>query len=239
MSLSKSLTAVAVIGAAASAANAAIIPFWRVNPIPSSAIANSGGLLTANSISVSLMVELTGNSLFNVAGLDLTSNINGDPVLPGAVFFQRSGGGASNTQPPSQDDIDNSPGGVLAFDTYVCTADPALAAAVPGRLNGTGAGQIGSPTLQTTGANRTALDFNVAWGSLPNTGSPGIFEIARITFASGVFPGSTPIPFAKGRVSENTNPTQFVAFPPIPVAIPEPTVGFALAGLGLLAMRRK
>lgn len=212
MSLSKSLTAVAVLGAAASAASAAIIPSWRVNTITPAAITANPAL--ANAKSVSLMVELTGGSLFNVAGLDLAS------LLPGVTYFNQAGFG-SDTRPNS---------GLfpifpdLEFDSYVATTT-AQAPAVPGKLNGTGAADVGG-----TG-------FNVAWGATPNTGGTGLLEIARITMF-GAEDGTTAIPLSNGLVADSLNPNANIAIPPIPVAIPEP-MSFALAGLGLLALRRK
>src|SRR5262245_6740425 len=128
--------------AAAPLASAAIIPSWRVNPISQAAIDNSGGLLQY-AFSQSLMIELTNGSLFNVAGLDLDL---GTPGLSGFLrFYQRIGGGASNGAPPPPDLILTNP--AAEFDTYVCTTIPDEPAATPGRLNGTGAAQIGNVNL--------------------------------------------------------------------------------------------
>lgn len=222
MSLIKSLSAVVVIGAAASAASAAIIPSWRINPISSAAVTANPSL--AGAVSVSLLVELTGGSLFNVAGLDL------DPLFAGPGYapnYFNSGFGTDNS-PPNPALVGLFPD--LAFDSFVATTS-AQGASIAGRLNGVGSAQVGQG------------GFNVAWGAAPNTGGTGVFEVARITWlaSSGVVAGgSTPVPLtptARGRVSAEAGGP--VALPPIPVSIPEPTMGIALAGLGLLALRRK
>lgn len=216
MSFVKSLSAVAVIGAAASAASAAIVPSWRVNPISSAAIAARPDL--ANAISVSLMVELTGGSLFNVAGV----NVQTTGALAGASIVQVDTLFGANDFRPSAALIGFAP--AVEFDSYVHTTDANATPAVPGKYQGTGAAEL-----------RSTSAFNVSWGATPNTGGSGLLEIARITFL-GAVPGFTAVP---GEVRDNLNPNAAVALPPIPVAVPEPTMGLALAGLGLLALRRK
>lgn len=229
MRFSKSIAALVVIGAA-SAASAAIIPSWRINPISPAAVTANPAL--AGAVSVSLMVELTDGSLFNVAGLDLDQifeDASGGSYQPN--YFNQAFGSANNKPNPGLVALFPD----LAFDSYVATTNDASAAATPGRLNGTGAAQVGD------GA------FNVAWGATPNTGGSGAgpLEIARITWlaSSGLVAGiNTPVPGpgsqpVRGRVSGDSGGP--VALPPIPVGIPEPTMGIALAGLALLAVRRK
>lgn len=238
MRVLKSLAVVAVL-TGVSTANGAIIPSWRINTITPEQIAASGGQLTSASISVSLMVELTGNSLFNFAGLDLNGPAAGN--ASNIRYFHRSGGGATDTDLPDLADVANSPAEILNIDTRVSTAVRGEAASAPIRLNGSGAAQLGKDGLTpTSGSNRVGSNFNVAWSAIPNNGGPGIFEIATITFASGVLPGLTPLGIGSGFVGDSLSPNSNVALPPIPVnlAIPEPT-SLAIAGLGLLALRRQ
>lgn len=215
MRLSKSLCVLAGISACASTASAAIVPFWRVNPITPAALAASPQL--ANAISVSLMVELTGGSLFNVAGLDLS----GIPLLSGVQYYNHFLGAdtiPTNALFPIFPDLE--------FDSYVATtAAYSQQPSIPGRLNGTGAAQVG-----------TDGQYNVAWGATPNTGGTGSIEIARVTML-GFFPQiSIPIPITNGLVADGLNPNVNVPLPPLP--LPEP-MSFAIAGLGVLALRRK
>src|SRR5262245_41029033 len=128
----------------AAPASAAIIPSWRINPINQDAITNSGGLLQ-NALSISLMVELTGGSMFNVAALGIDGLFNFGSGQPAQWrYYQRVTGG-SNVDFPDPSEFATTP--ALEFDTYVCTAASVSGdapAAVPGRLNGTGGAQIGN-----------------------------------------------------------------------------------------------
>jgi hypothetical protein len=210
------LASALVLAAATSAASAAIIPSWRINPISPAAITANPQL--ANAMSVSLMVELTGGSLFNVGGLDLAS------VLPGVTFFNQANFGSDTRPNPSLFPLFPD----VEFDSYVATTG-SQAPAVPGKLNGIGAADVGQS------------GFNVAWGATPNTGGTGLLEIARITMLGGTgSAGVSSIPLSNGLVADSLNPNVNVALPPIPnpFVIPEP-MSFALAGLGLLALRRK
>lgn len=211
----KALTVI-TLAAAASGADAAIIPSWRVNPIGPSAITVHPQL--ANALSVSLMVELTGGSLFNVAGLDLGS------LMPGMTFFNQPGFGLDSR--PNSGLFPIFPD--LEFDSYVATTT-SQAPAIPGKLNGTGAADVGQS------------GFNVAWGATPNTGGTGLLEIARITMLGGNSVVTTvPIPLANGLIADSLNPNVNAALPPlpVPVIIPEP-LGFATAGFAFFVLRRK
>lgn len=218
MSFVKSLSAVVVLGAAASAATAGITPSWRVNPISAAAIAADPRLNGA--ISVSLLVNLSGASLFNVAGLIITQ---GD--LPGAEFIQVDTLFGPNDFRPSAALIGFAP--AVEFDTYVHTTNDAQSPAIPGPYVATGAAVL-----------RSSTSFDVAWGALPNTGplNGQNLEIARLTFRN-VVPGFTPV---RGEVRAGDDPNTAVFLPPIPVAVPEPTtLGLAALGLGLISLRRR
>lgn len=205
----KSIAATVLAAACASTASAAIIPSWRVNTISPAAIAASPQL--ANAVSVSLMVELTNGSLFNAAGLDLA------PLLFGVTFYNQSVFGSDTAPNPLLFPIFPD----LEFDSYVGTTT-SQAPAVPGKLNGTGAAQVG-----------TGGQFNVAWGATPNTGGSGPREIARITV--DYLPPFVFIPMMNGLVIDSLNPNTFVPLPPI--IIPEPACVAAL-GLAVVLKRR-
>lgn len=191
---------------------AGITPSWRINPITPGAIALEPRLIGA--LSLSLMVELDGGSLFNFGGLDLNQQ------LPGARYFQHPSG--TTAQPPPlwlPPDV--------GFDTYVSTTNPDQWAAVPGPLNGVGAAQIGD------------VGFNIAWGATPNTGGVGPREIARITFlASNGFSVAAPgqgvtLPLDQGLVADSINPNTLIALPPLPIVVPEPAAVLSVGALML------
>jgi hypothetical protein len=221
MSLVKSLTAAVVLGAAASAATAAIVPTWRVNNIPTAATNADPNLNGA--ISVSLMVTLSGGSQYNVSGLNINqSTFGGAPFTvyntPGAQF------GSDNAPNPAFFAIFPQ----VEYDTYVTTTNGAAgsSAAIPGTYSG-------APGPAVFGPDRV----DVAWGATPNTGSNGTFEIARVTLKGPFIPGSTPV---SGEVRDSLNPNTAVPVPAFPFAIPEPTtLGLAALGLGLMGLRRR
>lgn len=202
--------------------SAAIIPSWRINPISAQAVADSGGVL-ANAISVSLVVELTGGSLFNVAGLFLDDGAQGP--LRGAVYYQNLLG--FETAPP-QFSVDQS----LAFDTYIDNRSQGQPPPLPpGSFVGNHNLQVLFPPNSAQGER-----FSVAWGATPNDNRT---ELARLTFLNATI-GNTPIPLEFGLVSDSLNPNTNVALPPIPVVVPEPTIGtVATVGWTLIAARRR
>lgn len=218
MSFVKSLSAVVVLGAAASAATAGITPSWRVNPISAAAIAADPRLDGA--ISVSLLVDLSGASLFNVAGMTITQ-----ADLPGAEIIQVNTLFGPNDFRPTAALIGFAP--AVEFDTYVHTTSATQNPAIPGPYTATGAAVLQSSTA-----------FDVAWGATPGTGplnGQGL-EIARLTFRN-VVPGFTPV---RGEVRAEDATGVAVPLPPIPVAVPEPTtLGLAALGLGLISLRRR
>ena len=77
--------AIASLGLASTAAGE-IIPSWRVNPIPPG--------LVPNGMCVSLVVSLTGDSLFDSAGIALFQS-----DLPGMTIFQHPMGGEDRPNP--------------------------------------------------------------------------------------------------------------------------------------------
>lgn len=202
MSLVKSLSALAVLGVAASAANAGISARW----VTIQGATNQ----PAGATTYSLVVDLTGSSLFNVAGLQA--------ILPaGSSYFNQVPFGTDTK--PSAALIAVFPD--LAFDTYVSTTNDAQAPAIPGRYVGPGAAIVGA-----------GQEFNVAWGATPNTGPTGGtgLEIARLTVLGGGAPA------VNGEVRSSDDPNTAVAIPPIP----EPaTLGLAALGLGLVSLRRR
>lgn len=214
MSLVKSLSAVVVLGAAASAASAGITPRW-VDVTPASYPAG----VPAGARSFSLVVDLSGASLFNVAGLRLDQT-----DLPGVTFYN-DGFGSDTTPNPAFLPVFPS----LAFDTYVgTTAGFAQAPSVPGRYEGAGGAIVGQNG-----------EVNVAWGATPSTGPAGGqgLEIARLTLVGPLVAGETPV---RGEVRASDATGVAVPLPPLPVAIPEPaTLGLAAIGLGLVSLRRR
>lgn len=183
---------------------AAVIPSWRENPLSAAAFAVNP--ILGGSYSVSLMVELSGGSTFNVAGLDLTD------TLPGAGYFNPWN---FDPYPPNLDWFPFPPSLYpdLLYDTYVKTTvgQPGVPA-VPGRFRGPGVPLVGNG------------GFNVAWGAIPNTGGEGLFEIARIT-VMGV--GGQPIVLTPVDGALVDAAGLRTPLPPMPFPVPEP----AAAGL--------
>lgn len=206
----------AAVAAAASSASAAIVPSWRGNPISAAAIANDPALRGA--VSISLMVTLSGASQFNVAGLDFSPVLSGSG---GTVYNNPFGGSTA----PSTALLAVFP--ALEYDTYVTGPDRAGAISTPGKYSGAGTADFGP-----------GGSFNVAWGATPNSGSPGIFEIARLTFLN-LAPLGGPIP-VNGEVRSSDAPNTPVPVPSIPAEIiPEPTtLGIAACMAGALFLRR-
>lgn len=207
-------------------ASAGIVPSWRVNPI-SSALQNRIPDLNG-ALSISLMVELDAASLFYDAGLDLSA------ALPSALYYNHAAFG-SDIRPRL-----GLSGSLifpeLYFDTYVASTTDDQWPVLQGRLNGTGAAQVG-----VNGAD--GGEFNAAWNAAPGTGGPGRWEVARITFLASsnlaFDPLGTPISPGDGYVRDNLNPTQSISLPPIPVVvIPEPVAAITFAAICLCLRRR-
>jgi hypothetical protein len=210
MSLVKSLSAVTALGLAATAANAGISAAW---------VERTGPAQPAGARTFSLVVSLTGSSLFNVAGFKLDQT-----DLPGMEVVQVDTILGPNDFKPTAGLITLTP--AVEFDTYVTNTD-GTNPSIPGKYIGTGAAELRSTTA-----------FNVAWGATPNTGPAGgaNLEIARISLRN-VLNGFTPV---QGEVRSSDDPNTAVPLPPIPVAIPEPaTLGLAAIGLGLVSLRRR
>lgn len=196
---------------------AAIIPSWRINPIPIPPPSPD----LANAFSVSLMVELTGGSLFNVAGLDLNEVFS----RPYIDFYNQTPFGSDT--PPNSGLFPIFPD--LAYDTYVGTTTN-QAPSVPG----------GNPQPASVGQDGK---FRVAWGATPNTGGLGPREIARITIIDGgPAIGLTSVPITAGLVTDSLNPNTHVPLPPIPTPaafVPEPGMLALIAPLVLILRRSR
>jgi hypothetical protein len=199
------------VGLSVSGSSAGITPRWVV--IGPGAPNQPAGVTT-----LSLVVDLTGSSLFNVANLKLT-------LPPGQTFYQN---GVGSDTYPGPNLVTIFP--ALAYDTYVSTTlGFAQAPAIPGRAFDPGPANVGNTP---PGDNR---DFDVAWGATPNTGplnGTGL-EIARISFFGVGFPSYDP----RSAVFSSDDPNTPVF---IPDPIPEPATALAAAcGLGLVLMRRR
>lgn len=205
-----------------STADAAISSRWRRNPITPAALAANPQLATA--VSVSLVVTLTGGSLFNAAGLSFSAN---DVEVNG--FFNQPTFGSDRAPNPGL--FPFAPD--LEFDTYVTTTDGSLAA-IPGRFTGSGSALVG--TADATGPQQ----MNVEWGATPNSGPTGgvDLEIARITyFGTSHYSGDFLVPI-NGVVIDSLNPNTFVPVPPFPnIRIPEPHIAWFIAMSPLLGRR--
>jgi hypothetical protein len=225
MSLVKSLSAVVVLGAAVSTASAGISASWRQNNIPGSIAALNGY------VSYSLVVNLSGNSLFNVAGLRINPS-----DLPGVEYYHDAFGAAGQNAPGLSALFPSFP--ALEFDTYVSAAGGG-STLVPGRYEDPGAAQIGNATSPDPSIAAAPGQVNIAWGGA-NSGTLGAqgLEIARLTFrAPGLTSGFTNV---RGEVRASDDLNTAVPLPPLPVAIPEPaTLGLAALGLGLVSLRRR
>jgi hypothetical protein len=222
MSLVKSLSAVAVLGIAASSVSAAITPRWVQNEVPGTVLALP--TVPDDLQSWSLVVDLTGASLYNVSNLKATLPVGG-------TYYNHAAGGNVKPNPVFVQLFPD-----LAFDTYVHTTtdggpggqDPVL----PGR-----AFEPGSPIVGT------GRDVDVAWGATPNTGPAGGtgLEIARLSWSGSGVPvvhdGVVTSPANQvSAVFDSVNPNVGV---PIP-QLPEPTaLGLAALGLGLVGLRRR
>lgn len=199
---------------AAPAARADTSAFWRSNPITPAAIANDPTLASKQSWSV--MVTITSGFWIS-AGLRAT--------LPaGNTFYRHPLGGFSR---PGVTAISANP--ALEFHTYVTHPRQTP--------SGSGGPAIfgGFPDIKSEVSFGGAFDeipgtFSVAWGD-PIGVHPtlGTYEIARLTFPSGVLPVVIPESF-----TASVNPHQVVR---IPTTIPEPAALGMIAVIALLARR--
>jgi hypothetical protein len=201
---------------------AAITPSWRVNPITPAAIQFNPVL--ANACSLSLVVSLTGESLFSVAGLRI------DQVdLPGAQYFQQVPFGSDTL--PGWFDPNLFPD--FPYDTHVFTTQSRFGQppGVPGRYVGVGVALVGRDGV-----------FNAAWGAMPATGPFGgtNLEIARITFLNAGPISQLTMPVL-GEVRSSDEPNVAIPIPPMPLPaafVPEPASGFFLAASMAICARR-
>lgn len=217
MSRTRTIVVSAAVGLSASIAGAAITPRWVENPIAPAAIVEEP--LLANARSFSLVVDLSGASLFNVAGLRLDQT-----DLPGVTLYNHPFGVDT---PPAAPFIPVFP--ALAYDTYVATTLGSLQApSVPGKYEGPGAAVVGQNG-----------EINVSWGATPASGPLGGtgLEIARITLL-GIPPGFPIfVPNIRGEVRASDAPNVAVPLPPL---IPEPgSLALAAAGVAGATLRRR
>jgi hypothetical protein len=202
-----------------SSAEAALTAKWRRNPITPAALAANPQLATA--VSVSLVVTLTGDSLFNVAGMKFTAN---DVEVNG--FFNQVPFGSDHK--PNAALVAAFPD--LEFDTYVATTTDQIAT-VPGRYVGTGAALVSAPN-----------EINVAWGATPNTGPLGgvDLEVARVTyFGIAQYSGDFTVAI-EGAIRDSVNPNTDIPIPRFPnFQIPEPSCAAAVLVAAPLVGRRR
>jgi hypothetical protein len=208
MHLIKSIAAAATaIGISASVAAAAIQPrFVIIGPgVPG----QPAGVTT-----YSVVVDLSGISLFNVANMLAT-------LPPGSTFYQAPFGSDTAPNPAIVAVFPET-----AYDTYVSTTlGFAQAPAIPGRAFEPGPANVGN---QPPGDNRT---FDVAWGATPNSGPPmgqGL-EIARLS----VIGGGVPQIDVRSAVFSSDRPNDPVYF------VPEPGAAVVGAIAGAFAMLRR
>lgn len=196
-----------------------IIPRWITVPI-----APPGTPALPNALTVALVVDLTGASLFNVAGLRV-----GQEDVPGAAFYN-----SPQQQPYPHPSILFAPTTPDYYDTHVFTTDPYQAASVPGAYTRQGPALLGE-----TG------EVDVAWGATPNTGPAGGtgLPIAQITFLNVDLAAGLVLRPVRGEVRASDDPNTPVSLPPMPAPaafIPEPTsAAAALIGVLLVARHRR
>lgn len=210
-----------VLAASAPGAMAGISTRWRQNPIPQAAINDDPRLAIA--ASWSLLVDLTGTSLFNVGGLHLQITSSH------AMFYNHVLGGDVPANPLVLSMFPS-----LEFDSYVSTTVGfAQAPSIPGRYIGPGAPLVG-----------VDREFNAAWGATPNTGplhGTGL-EIARFTMVFDHF--ATAFYTVNGEVRSSDDPNTAVTFRflgPIPIVptTPEPTAAAGVLALAITAAVRR
>lgn len=216
---------VATLLTAVSTADAAISSRWRRNAITPAAIAARPQL--AGAVSVSLVVTLTGGSLFNGAALSFSAK---DVEVNG--FFNQSPFGSDAAPSPALFSLFPD----LEFDTYVSTTD-GQTPAIFGRLTGSGPALLG-----TTAGPFGPQEMNVAWAATPNTGPTGgvDLEIARVTyFATSFYTTEFTVPVS-GYVYDSINPNTNIFVPPFPnFQVPEPNCCGLIAASLLMCRRLK
>jgi hypothetical protein len=222
MRLGNAILAAAACGVMASSASAALTAQWVQNTITPAAITADPQL--ANMQSWSLRVTNTDGHWAS-AGLRAT--------LPaGGVFYQTPatrGGGDTHPNPaffPVFPEVE--------FDTYVSSARNQAGSNAPAIL---GAYPENDPPQSFGGATDAIPGrFSVSWGDPQATSGPGpgTYEIARLTFPTGMIPTINPAGQPASQTSQ-VAPDQTIEIPPIP----EPGSLGLLAAAGLLAIRRR
>jgi hypothetical protein len=214
MRLGKLFTAAAAVGLMATSVQAAITVSW--SPLTISPAAITADPTLANHQSWSLRVVTDGN--WASAGMEAT--------LPaGSVFYNPALGG--NTRPNAAI-VTAFPN--IGYDTFVSAPADTGSGGAPAILGffpeAPGTGDFGG----TTGR------FSVSWGDLVED-APGDYEIARLTFPSGVIPTIRTVPPAPNSpsITSQVNPASDAFIP----AIPEPTTLGLVAAAGLMAIRRR
>lgn len=180
---------------------AELTAFWQNNPITPQAITDDPTLANMQSWSV---ITTNTEGFFATAGLRA--------VLPSAGTFYRHRDGGDFRPTIAQQNTHPA----LAFHTYVTQPahNPITGIAPPSILGGFPFGEQLSFGGSLDGIPGT---FSVAWGDPSGHTHPaGVFEIARITFPTGILPTIHP----ESQVSY-TPPVQTTL---IPTSIPEPAV---------------
>lgn len=261
MSFFKSLSAVAVLAAATSAANAAVTLAWTDDTatIPATAFtsgnASTNGRLTAPAFRYQLRVTLSGGDQFG------GGRLRADLGTAGAFYRQTI---LEDILDPDGNVIGSAPANQLANRLFGATdpsgpaANASFGVAYPplnsttvsllGNLNADGTEGPSTGIVLPNGLNGTATGtddglVSVVWGLAPTpVANAGTFIIARLTSNIPLSIVSGPLDIISAGSSINTivggSPGARVDMPSLFI-IPEPTMGFALAGLGLLGLRRR
>lgn len=244
MSFFKSLSAVAVLAAATSAANAAITLNWVAIPIPADAStvgnATINGKLPAGAWnSYELRATITEGDRFGGGALRATAATGG--------FYRHTIVDPDEIEPAINFDLTRLLPGVASnpargLSTGVAYPGNPTGTSILGALRADGTQGPSSESVAPNGVDGTSAADNLVslvWGNAAPSVQPGdgTFAIARLTFLGDTVPA-----IGQGSVANRilgaggTGPG--VPIPQIP-PIPEPTMGFALAGLGLLGLRRR
>lgn len=202
----------------AAAVPAAVTPSWRVNTINLPPILEFPEL--ANARSISLMVEVTGNSTFAGGGIEI-------PVSYLDLYQWRRFGNDAMDRPTAAE-IGQFP---TAF--YDTSSTPAIV----GPLNGSGPPLLGTTNLQpSSGDHRFGTLVNISWAPLSQS---GFFEVFTMT-VGGTKADSTPVPIEFGNVRDGLAPTHRIGLPPIPIAMQFPEAAIAgYIGFSALALLQR
>lgn len=266
MSFFKSLSAVAVLAAATSAANAAVTLAWTDDTATIPATAQSVGNASVNGklppgqwYRYSLRVTLSGGDQFGGGRLRADLGENGS-------FYRQTiledildpDGEPIGTQPANQKAnrlfAAGDASGPAASTSFGVAYPPTntTEVSVLGNLNADGSEGDANSVVLPNGLNGTADNtddslISIVWGLAPTpTANAGTYIVARLTtnvpLSLVQLPGTEDILSAASSVNTIVGgaPGARVDMPGLFVApIPEPTMGFALAGLGLLGLRRR